>query len=69
MELIDFLAKHPAVKKVFYPGLETHPNHDIAKEQMRGLEEWSLLMWEVERKQRNFKQSEVLYTCGKSWGG
>jgi len=31
-----FLAEHPQVKKVFYPGLETHPTHAIAKKQMRG---------------------------------
>ena len=35
-ELIVFLENHPAIKKVFYPGLETHPQHDVAKEQMRG---------------------------------
>lgn len=32
----DFLLQHPAVKKVYYPGLETHPGHDIAKQQSRG---------------------------------
>lgn len=31
-----FLQKHPLVKKVFYPGLTDHPNHGIAKKQMRG---------------------------------
>ncbi len=35
-ELIVFLENHPAIKKVFYPGLETHPQHDVAKKQMRG---------------------------------
>jgi cystathionine gamma-lyase / homocysteine desulfhydrase len=34
--IVDFLQGHPAVKKVFYPGLETHPNHTIAKKQVRG---------------------------------
>lgn len=34
--IVQFLQGHPAVKKVFYPGLETHPNHDIAKKQARG---------------------------------
>ena len=32
----DFLASHPAVERVYYPGLASHPNHDIAKKQMRG---------------------------------
>jgi cystathionine gamma-synthase len=32
----EFLASHPRVEKVYFPGLATHPNHDIAKKQMRG---------------------------------
>ncbi|ANB61560.1 bifunctional cystathionine gamma-lyase/homocysteine desulfhydrase [Anoxybacteroides amylolyticum] len=35
-KIVDFLVNHPAVKKVYYPGLETHPNHEVAKKQMRG---------------------------------
>lgn len=31
-----FLEEHPKVEKVYWPGLEAHPNHDIAKKQMRG---------------------------------
>jgi cystathionine gamma-lyase / homocysteine desulfhydrase len=34
--IVHFLHEHPAVKKVFYPGLETHPHHAIAKKQVRG---------------------------------
>lgn len=30
------LEKHKAVKKVYYPGLASHPNHNLAKSQMRG---------------------------------
>ena len=32
----EFLAGHPAVERVFYPGLAGHPGHDVAKRQMRG---------------------------------
>ncbi len=35
-DIVDFLQGHTKVKKVFYPGLETHPNHAIAKKQVRG---------------------------------
>jgi cystathionine gamma-lyase/homocysteine desulfhydrase len=35
-KIVEFLANHPAVQKVYYPGLETHPNYEIAKKQMRG---------------------------------
>ena len=31
-----FLAEHPRIEKVYYPGLETHPYHDVARRTMRG---------------------------------
>lgn len=31
----EFLSKHPKVGKVYWPGLENHPNHAVAKQQMR----------------------------------
>jgi cystathionine beta-lyase len=30
----EFLSNHPKIEKVYWPGLPTHPNHDIAKSQM-----------------------------------
>ena len=32
----EYLEQHPSVDKVFYPGLKTHPNHEIAKKQSKG---------------------------------
>jgi cystathionine gamma-synthase len=32
----DFLAAHPRIERVFYPGLKTHPYHEVARQQMRG---------------------------------
>ena len=32
----DLLASHPAVTEVFYPGLASHPGHEVAAKQMRG---------------------------------
>ncbi len=32
----NYLLGHPRVKRVFYPGLESHPGYEIAKRQMRG---------------------------------
>jgi len=32
----DFLEKHPRVAKVHYPGLRSHPQHELAQKQMRG---------------------------------
>lgn len=34
--IAHFLKSHPKVGKVYWPGLEDHPNHDIAKKQMKG---------------------------------
>jgi cystathionine gamma-synthase len=34
--LAEFLASHPKVVAVHYPGLKTHPHHDVARRQMRG---------------------------------
>jgi cystathionine beta-lyase/cystathionine gamma-synthase len=31
----EFLASHPKIEKVYWPGFETHPNHNIAKTQMK----------------------------------
>ena len=31
-----FLESHPKVKRVYYPGLESHPNYKVARDQMRG---------------------------------
>ncbi|MBI4564761.1 MAG: cystathionine gamma-synthase family protein [Planctomycetes bacterium] len=36
LRVATYLAQHPKVDRVFYPGLETHFNHAIAKKQMRG---------------------------------
>merc|ERR1711974_492516 len=30
----EFLANHPKIEKVYWPGFESHPNHEIAKAQM-----------------------------------
>ena len=32
----SYLAGYPGVKKVYYPGLKSHPGHDIARRQMKG---------------------------------
>ena len=34
MEIAEYLSKHNKVEKIYYPGLPTHPGHDLAKKQM-----------------------------------
>ena len=36
MALAEYLAGHPAIGKVIYPGLPDHPQHELARRQMRG---------------------------------
>jgi len=36
MQVAQFLARHPKVEKVLYPGLPSHPQHKLAKRQMKG---------------------------------
>ena len=36
LRIARFLEKHPRVSRVFYPGLESHPDHAIARAQMSG---------------------------------
>ncbi len=34
--IAEFLKTHPKIEKIYWPGFEDHPNHAIAKKQMRG---------------------------------
>lgn len=34
-KVAEYLSKHPKIEKVYWPGLEDHPNHEIAKKQMK----------------------------------
>lgn len=43
--IAEFLETHPRVEKVYYPGLESHQYHDVAKAQMRGF--GSLITFEL----------------------
>ncbi len=36
IRMANFLVEHPKIKKVLYPGLPSHPQHALAKKQMRG---------------------------------
>jgi len=36
LKVAQWLQQHPMIEQVNYPGLESHPNHDVARRQMRG---------------------------------
>lgn len=69
-KLAEFLYKHPKVTLVNYPGLATHPNHDIAAEQMHGF--GGMLSFEVKggRDEAMAVAAKVkLFTRATSLGG
>ncbi len=45
----SFLECHPRVKRVYYPGLESHPQHELAKRQMRSF--GGVVTFELDEKQ------------------
>ena len=65
----DFLAKHKKVKAVFYPGLANHPQHALAKRQMRGF--GSMITFETGSLKNANKILKQLRVCslGESLGG
>jgi cystathionine beta-lyase/cystathionine gamma-synthase len=68
-QVAAWLAKHPKVSKVLYPGLETHPQYELAKRQMHGF--GSMIAFEVGSRANADKllQSVRVITNGESLGG
>jgi methionine-gamma-lyase len=48
-KVAEYLARHPAVQRVHYPGLPSHPGHEVARRQMQGF--GGLVSVELESKQ------------------
>lgn len=66
-----FLRNHPKVDKVYWPGFEHHPNHDVAKRQMRdfgGMMSFTLKGDHLEDAFRVISQTK-LFTLAESLGG
>jgi cysteine-S-conjugate beta-lyase len=67
----EFLQQHPAVDKVYYPGLKDHPNHHIAKRQSKGfggIVTFSLKQ-DTEAAAHDFVQHTQLFKLAESLGG
>ena len=67
----EFLEQHPAVDKVYYPGLKTHPNHAIAKNQASGFGGVVsfTLQTNTEEAATRFATSTRLFKLAESLGG
>ena len=70
MAIAEFLERHLAVKAVFYPGLKSHPQHDLAVRQMSGF--GGMLSFEVkggyEAADRFLSRVATSLTRGESGG-
>jgi cystathionine gamma-lyase len=71
MQVASFLRQHPRVKGVYYPGLDSHPQHDLARRQMAG-GFGGMLSFEVEGgvdAAREVARKTRLFTLAESLGG
>jgi cysteine-S-conjugate beta-lyase len=71
LQIAEFLQHHPAVDRIFYPGLPTHANHSIAKKQSRdfgGIVSFTLKEDSLEAARR-FVCSTRLFKLAESLGG
>jgi cystathionine beta-lyase len=67
----DWLVKHPKVERVYWPGLPTHPNHAVAKSQMRGFGGMISFTLKGDRMEEAMKvlSSTKLFSLAESLGG
>ena len=70
MEIAEFLESHPKVRKVYYPGLLSHPQHELMKRQQGG--NTGLLSFEIKgsvEQAKEVAQRLKIFKLGVSWGG
>ena len=69
--IAEFLRRHPKVSKVYWPGFEDHPNHDVAKRQMNdfgGMMSFTMHGDDMAEAQRVISETN-LFTLAESLGG
>ena len=67
--IAEWLSKHPRVQKVYYPGLPSHPQHDLACRQMAGFGGMlSIELGDVARARRMVERTKV-FVLAESLGG
>lgn len=71
IKVAQFLEKHPAIEHVFYPGLESHPQNDLAKKQMKDFGGMVSFTFKSGKKEDSVKFLENLrvFTLAESLGG
>ncbi len=69
-KIAEWLMKHPMVNKVVYPGLTTHPQHELAKRQMSGF--GGMMTFDMKgglENARKFLKTVKVFACAESLGG
>ena len=70
MNIARYLESHDMVDRVYYPGLESHPQHELAKRQMYGY--GGMLSFEIRgglREAKRFVESLEIFSLAESLGG
>ena len=70
-QIAEFLKMHPKVEKIYWPGFTDHPNHDVARKQMRGYGGMISIVLKVADLQETFRiaSSFKVFTLAESLGG
>jgi cystathionine beta-lyase/cystathionine gamma-synthase len=67
--IAEWLSTHPAVKKIYYPGLKSHPQHELAKRQMSGFGGMiSIDLGDVAKARRMVERTRI-FALAESLGG
>lgn len=67
----NYLAKHPKIEKVYWPGFKNHPNHEVAKKQMKDFGGMVSFVTKENKIKDAFKivESLKIFTLAESLGG
>ncbi len=70
-QIAHYLEKHPKIDKVYWPGLASHPNHDIAQKQMKGF--GGMLSFQIKGNSKDdavkVLENLTIFTLAESLGG
>jgi cystathionine gamma-lyase len=70
LEIARWLEEQPQVKSVYYPGLKTHSQHDLARQQMRGFGGIVTIILKTDLEgTRRFLENTHLFALAESLGG
>lgn len=69
--IAEFLATHPKIEKVYWPGFPTHPNHEVARKQMRDFGGMISIVLKNHSLEETFKvaSSFKVFSLAESLGG